>query len=322
VLVKFIPTRKAGTSIDAVLAYVFQQHDAEGRPRPVVQQVAGTMPALLSFACDEVQSKTPYTHSVLTFSDSDMERTTESQRLQILSSYIDELAAGLGDKKRMPYLAVDHGDHYHVVTLRYDLKSGKVYQPFVKYRGDTGRFNAWKDVENAKYGLDAPCKSGTLFRSSAKHVSEEVKSLLRSLNDTGRDVFDGAGGDITAHELLKELKPVIKDEGFEVVRTTKSGFSVTKQSMKRNIRIQFTRKAMGYVDEEKGDDVDVLKERLACLREKLMCSMGRYHVGGVSDVKVGLHSTFDGCCVDNKSRNGISPFDATAHQQKVEYASG
>jgi len=288
VLVKFIPTRKAGTSIDAVLAYVFQQHDAEGRPRPVVQQVAGTMPALLSFACDEVRSKTPYTHSVLTFSDTDMVRTTESQRLQILSSYIDELAAGLGDKKRMPYLAVSHGGHFHVVTLRYDLRSGKVYQPFVKYRGDTARFNAWKDVQNGLYGLDAPTKSGTLFRSSAKHVSEEVKSLLSLLNDSGRDVFDGAAGGMSAHQLLQKLKPIIKDEGFEVVRTTKSGFSVTKQSMKRNIRIQFTRRAMGHVDEEKDEDVGLLKERLACFREKLMCSMGRYHVGGMADVVNGL----------------------------------
>jgi len=313
-LVKFIPTKVEGTSIDAVLSYLFQKIDASGKPRPVVQQVAGTIPALLSFASDEVQSKIPYTHSVLTFSDTDMTRTTEAQRLQILDSYINELSAGLGDKRRMPYLAVDHGDHYHVVTLRYDLKSGKVYQPFVKMRGDTGRFNAWKDVENAKYGLDAPTKSGTLFRSSAKHVSEDVKSLLRSLNDIGRDVFDGAGGGMLAHELLQKLKPIIKDEGFEVVRTTKSGFSVTKQSMKRNIRIQFTRRAMGHVDEEKDEDVGLLKERLACLREKLLVSMERYHVGGVGDVMDGLGSSLlCGChCTDNKTMNGIHRFPVVA----------
>jgi len=279
------------------------------------------MPALLSFASDEVQSKTPYTHSVLTFSDSDMERTTEAQRLQILDSYVDELSAGLGDKKRMPYLAVDHGDHYHVVTPRYDLRSGKVYQPFVKYRGDTARFNAWKDVHNGLYGLDAPTKSGALFRSSAKHVSEDVKSLLWSLNDIGRDVVEVKADNTSAHELLQELEPVIEEKGFEVARTTKSGFSLTKPSMKRNIRVQFTRSAMGYADKEMDENVVVLKERLVSFRGKLMCSTGRYHVGRVADVKVGLHSPFGGYCVDNKSRNGISPFDATAPQQKVEYAS-
>jgi|GEM_PF-7056536 len=314
-LVKFIRTRKAGTLIDKVLAYVFQKNDADGKKRPVVQQVAGTMPELLSLISLEVPSKNPYTHSVLSFSDSDTARTTEAQRLQILNSYIDELAAGLCDKRRMPYVAVDHGDHFHVVTLRYDLGSGKVYQPFVKFRGDTGRFNAWKDVQNRLYGLDAPTKSGSLFRSSAKHVSEGVKNLLWLLNDSGRDVFDDVGGEIAAHDLLHELEPVIKDEGFEIARVTKSGFSVTTQTMKRNIRIQFTRKCMGLVEDEKNEDVDELRERLACCREKLMLSMGRYHGGGMPDLGSGLlDSAFYGCCVDSKGRNAISPLAATALQ--------
>jgi len=316
-LVKFIPTRKAGTSIDAVLAYVFQPDDADGKVRPVVQQVAGTMPELLSLMSLDIPSKNPYTHSVLSFSDTDVERTTEAQRLEILDSYIDELAAGLCDKGRMPYVAVDHGDHYHVVTLRYDLGSGKVYQPFVKVRGDTGRFNAWKDVINAMYGLDAPTKAGTLFRSSAKHVSEDIKNLLWSLNDVGRDVFENAGGEITAHELLQELKPVIEEEGFEVARTTKSGFSVTTPQMKRNVRIQYTRKAMGLVDDEKGEDVDELRERLACFREKLMVNMGRYHQGVVPEFRSGSHfSAFQCNYAVNKRRNetAIPSFAAAALQ--------
>ncbi|KON48519.1 hypothetical protein [Mariprofundus ferrooxydans] len=316
-LVKFIPTRRAGTSIDAVLAYIFQADDADGKPRPVVQQVAGTMPELLSLMSLDIPSKNPYTHSVLSFSDSDMERTTEAQRLQILDSYIDELAAGLCDKRRMPYVAVCHGDHYHVVTLRYDLGSGKVYQPFVKVRGDTGRFNAWKDVVNATYGLDAPTKSGTLFRSSAKHVSEDIKNLLWSLNDVGRDVFENAGGEITAHELLNELEPLIHEEGFEIARTTKSGFSVTAPKMKRNVRIQFTRKAMGLVDDKKDEDVDVLRERLSCHREKLMLSMGRYHQGAVPEYSDGSHfSAFHRHFAGNEKWNdkAIPPFSAAAHQ--------
>jgi len=316
-LVKFIPTRKAGTSIDAVLAYIFQADDADGKPRPVVQQVTGTMPELLSLMSLDIPSKNPYTHSVLSFSDSDMERTTEAERLQILDSYIDELAAGLCDKRRMPFVAVDHGDHFHVVTLRYDLGSGKVYQPFVKVRGDTGRFNAWKDVQNRLYGLDAPCRSGTLFRLSAKHVSEDIKNFLWLLNDAGRDVFENAGVEITAHELLRELEPVIEEEGFEIARTTKSGFSVTKPELKRNVRVQFTRKALGIVDDKKDEDVYELKERLACYREKLMVNMGRYHGGAVPDYSDGPHfSTFHRHFADNKRRNetAIPSFAAATHQ--------
>jgi len=313
-LVKFIPTRRAGTSIDAVLAYVFQPDDADGKPRPVVQQVAGTMPELLSLMSLDIPSKNPYTHSVLSFSDSDMERTTEAQRLEILDSYIDELAAGLCDKRRMPFVAVSHGDHFHVVTARYDLATGKVYQPFVKVRGDTQRFNAWKDVQNRLYGLDAPCRSGTLFRLSAKHVSEDIKNLLWSLNDVGRDVFENAGGEITAHELLRELEPVIEEEGFEIARTTKSGFSVTKPEMKRNVRIQFTRKAMGLVDEERDEDVYELKERLSCHREKLMLSMGRYHQPLLPDfkrdMKEGTTPLYCRHCMDRKSGNEIPTFSA------------
>jgi len=312
-LVKFIPTKKAGTSVDAVLAYVFDENDANGNKRPIVNQVTGTMPELLSLISLEVPSKNPYTHSVLSFSESDIVRTTESQRIDILKSYINELAAGLGDKSRMPFVAVSHGDHFHVITLRYDLRSGKVYQPFVKYRGDTGRFNAWKDVENAKYGLDGPCESGSLFRSSAKHVGEDVKNLLWMLNDEGRGVFDDVGGKLSAHDLLKELKPVIEEEGFQIARITKSGFSVTTPQMKRNIRIQFTRKAMGLVEGEKKEDVDELRERLACFREKLMLSMGRYHGGEMLDInmnqmKVSSSQLYSCQCTSRKSGNGISTF--------------
>jgi len=310
-LVKFIPTRKARTSIDKVLVYVFQEKDANGKKRPMVKGVAGVISELLSLIAMSVPSKTPYTHSVLSFSDSDIFRTTESQRLDILSSYINELAAGLGDKSRMPFVAVDHGDHFHVVTLRYDLKSGKVYQPFVKYRGDTGRFNAWKDVENAKYGFDAPTKSESLFRTSAKHVSKDVKNLLWMLNDEGRGVRED-DGDISAHELLNKLKPLIQGEGFEVARITKSGFSVTTTNMKRNIRILFTRRCMG-IDDNVEDDLDKAVERLACFREKLMLSMGRYHGGEMLDInmnqmKVSSSQLYSCQCTSRKSGNGISTF--------------
>jgi len=280
-LVKFIPTKKAGTSIDVVLAYIFQHTDTSGKPRSTVKQVAGTIPELLKFTCDEVPSKNPYSHSVLSFSDSEMETTTEAQRLAILNLYVDELAAGLGDKRRMPYLCVDHGNHFHVLALRYDLRSGKVYQPFVKARGDTQRFNCWKSLMCLKYGLVEPCESGSLFRLSAKFGGESVKRLLGVLNKVGREIVEGAP-EIDGESVVQELLPVIEVEGFEVVRMTRSGFSVMGPEMKRNVRFRYTRKMMGYGD-EKGVEADVveLKERLACYREKLMVSMGRYHESGI-----------------------------------------
>ena len=282
-LVKFIPTKKEGTSIDVVLSYLFQADGASGKTRQTVEQVAGTMPELLSLLASDVNSKTPFTHSVLTFSHEDMARTTEAERLEILNSDIDELSAGLGDRDRMPYLAVSHGDHYHVVTLRYDLRSGKVYQPFVTARGDVQRFNAWKDWQNEVHGLDSPCKSGSLFRLSGKHAPESIKGLLLQLNDAGADVVREKG-DVEPQELVKALDSVIQDEGFEVARVTKSGFSVTSPEMKRNVRFRFTERAMGKPERVVSKDVVGLRERLACYREKLMLSMGRYHEGGVVQV--------------------------------------
>ncbi len=314
-LVKFIPTLKAGTSVDAVLAYVFQDNNASGKPRQTVKQVAGTMPQLLSLLALEVNSKTPYTHSVLTFSDEDMARTTEAERLEVLNSYVDELAAGLGDKRRMPYLAVSHGDHYHVVTLRYDLRSGKVYQPFVTARGDVQRFNVWKDLQNGVYGLDAPSKSGSLFRLSAKHAGDDVKGLLNALNRGGAEVVSGMA-ELDAGDVVQELLPVIEAEGFEVARVTKSGFSVTSPSMKRNVRFRYTRKMMGLDDgKDVVADVVGLRERLACYREKLMLSMGRYHgEAEVPDVMDSLGMEGDrgklySChFISSKNENGIFTF--------------
>lgn len=308
-LVKFIPTKKAGTLVDAVLSYIFQPTDASGNPRPVIKQVAGTMPQLLSFLALSIPSKTPYTHSVLSFSDADMTRTTEADRLKILHSYIDELAAGLGDRQRMPYVVVDHGDHFHVVTLRWDLLSERVYQPFVKMRGDTKRFNAWKDVVNAKYGLDAPGESEALFRLDGKHVAGEVRELVRKLNEVGRErMREGEIGKLGAAEVVKVVEPVVKEHGFEVARVIKSGFSVTGPGMKRNVRIKFTGGAMGKKKEKAGaEDMKVVERRWADSRERLMGHMMRYH-GFDADVK----STFRRHCIDKERMNEIHPFSAMA----------
>jgi len=116
---------------------------------------------------------------------------------------------------------------------------------------------------------------------------------------------------------LRELEPVIEEEGFEIARVTKYGFSVTTPQMKRNVRIQFTRKALGIVDDKKDEDVDVLRERLACFREKLMVNMGRYHGGAVPDYSDGSHfSAFQCYFADNKRRNetAIPSFAAAALQ--------
>jgi len=314
VLVKFIPTKVEGTSIDAVLSYLFQKNDASGKVREVVQQVAGTIPALLSFTCDEVPSKNPFSHSVLTFSDKEMEITTEAQRLEILNSYVDELAAGLSDKNRMPYLCVDHGNHFHILCLRYDLRSGsgKVYQPFVKARGDIQRFNCWKSLMCLRYGLVEPTASGSLFRLSAKHAGEDVKRLLGKLNRVGGEIVAGEA-EIDSKAVLQELLPVIQAEGFEVVRVTKSAFSVRSPELNRNVRFRFTRKMMGYGDEKAIEvDVGALSERLACMREKLMLDMGRYHKGGVADLR-DSSSLLYGChCTDKKPMNEIHRFSAMA----------
>lgn len=275
------------------------------------------MPELLSLMAMEVPSKNPFSHSVLTFSDADMARTTESHRLEILHSFVDQLAAGLGDRKRMPYLCVDHGNHWHILCLRYDLRTGKVYQPFIAARGCTARLNAWKDLMCAVHDLELPSKSETLFRLSVKHAPEKAKALVKQLNNAGQGLVQKRG-QMEAQALLKELEPVIQDEGFQVARMIKSGFSVTAPTMKRNIRIKYTEKALGKPERVVDEGIDELKERLACHREKLMQHMGRYHDGGMPEVRGEVvdgempeQSPFNRHLWDKKMANGIHHFHAT-----------
>ncbi|TLS78299.1 hypothetical protein FE236_00630 [Mariprofundus erugo] len=273
-LVKFIKTKKASTPIDAVLSYILKPTDASGRRRHIVKVVAGTMPDVMSLLATEVPSKTPYTHSVLAFSDSDMARTTEADRLRILDSYINELAAGLGTKNRMPYLAVSHGDHFHVVTLRYDLLTEKVYQPYVATRGDTARFNAWKDIMNARFGMSPPASSSASFRLDCKYASEALGKLVSELNVMAAQ-YQG-GGVSNAAEMVGVLEPVIQQHGFEVTRVTRSGFSVMGANM-RPARIRFTERLGGKVKKAGDGGLSALNQKLARYREKLMLHMRRYH---------------------------------------------
>jgi len=142
-------------TLKGAFRYLFQEKDNKGVVRPVVQLLSGSPDLLLEIEKNMTVQHTYY-HSILAFTAEDMVSATPAQRADILENYVNFLAAGLPSSDRLPFMAVDHGDHIHVIVLRCDLESGKTYQPMIKKRGDIHRLNTWTRCVNDEYKMSDP----------------------------------------------------------------------------------------------------------------------------------------------------------------------
>ena len=174
-----------------------------------------------------------YTSGVLSFEESDLDRTTKDK---IMSSFEKALLPGL-DADQYSCLWVEHRDkgrlELNFVVPNVELLSGKRLQPYFE-KADKPRINAWKIATNAILKLhdpDDPINKREL--TTPRNLPKPKHEAARAITD-GLLSMAGNGELSNRQDLVNALEGV----GFSVVRQTKKSISISDPEGGRNIRLK------------------------------------------------------------------------------------
>jgi len=174
-----------------------------------------------------------YTSGVLSFEESDLDRTTKDK---IMSSFEKALLPGL-DADQYSCLWVEHRDkgrlELNFVVPNVELLSGKRLQPYFE-KADKPRINAWKIAKNAILKLhdpDDPINKREL--TTPRNLPKPKHEAARAITD-GLLSMAGNGELSNRQDLVNALEGV----GFSVVRQTKKSISISDPEGGRNIRLK------------------------------------------------------------------------------------
>ncbi|CAK3481569.1 DNA relaxase MbeA [Vibrio crassostreae] len=174
-----------------------------------------------------------YTSGVLSFEESDLDRTTKNK---IMSSFEKALLPGL-DADQYSCLWVEHRDkgrlELNFVVPNVELLSGKRLQPYFE-KADKPRINAWKIATNAILKLhdpDDPINKREL--TTPRNLPKPKHEAARAITD-GLLSMAGNGELSNRQDLVNALEGV----GFSVVRQTKKSISISDPEGGRNIRLK------------------------------------------------------------------------------------
>lgn len=174
-----------------------------------------------------------YTSGVLSFEESDLDRTTKDK---IMSSFEKALLPGL-DADQYSCLWVEHRDkgrlELNFVVPNVELLSGKRLQPYFE-KADKPRINAWKIATNAILKLHDPDDPIN------KRELTTPRNLPKSKHEAARAITDGLLSVAGNGELnnRQDLVNALEGVGFSVVRQTKKSISISDPEGGRNIRLK------------------------------------------------------------------------------------
>ncbi|PMM41466.1 mobilization relaxase, partial [Vibrio splendidus] len=174
-----------------------------------------------------------YTSGVLSFEESDLDRTTKDK---IMSSFEKALLPGL-DADQYSCLWVEHRDkgrlELNFVVPNVELLSGKRLQPYFE-KADKPRINAWKIATNAIFKLHDPDDPIN------KRELTTPRNLPKSKHEAARAITDGLLSVAGNGELnnRQDLVNALEGIGFSVVRQTKKSISISDPEGGRNIRLK------------------------------------------------------------------------------------
>lgn len=174
-----------------------------------------------------------YTSGVLSFEESDLDRTTKDK---IMSSFEKALLPGL-DADQYSCLWVEHRDkgrlELNFVVPNVELLSGKRLQPYFE-KADKPRINAWKIATNAILKLHDPDDPIN------KRELNTPRNLPKSKHEAARAITDGLLSMAGNGELRnrQDLVNALEGVGFSVVRQTKKSISISDPEGGRNIRLK------------------------------------------------------------------------------------
>ena len=221
--IKFLPHGKGSTRVG--VDYLLAKKDKKGVVRPMVEVLRGN-PDIVSDLGDSLNFKLKYRSAVISWSDID--NPTAQQKEEVLDEFERLAFAGL-KPDQYHYLAVDHGDHIHIISPRVELTTGKSMN--IAAPGWQKVYDPLRDYFNEKYGwkspdIDAHPENARLVNLSAHNIPKSVKKAKEAIHSAAlaaiqeglienRDDMESWLGDLG--EITRRGKDYIsiKPEGFK-----------------------------------------------------------------------------------------------------------
>jgi hypothetical protein len=181
---------------------------------------------------DSLHFAKKYTSGVLTFEESDL---PDSQKQELMNELERHLMSGL-DANQYDCLWVEHRDkdrlELNFVIPNVELTTGNRLQPYYD-RVDRVRNDAFQTYMNGKYKLsdpNDPAKARSLSYSS--NLPPDRKEIREDITDSLINLI-AIGSIKNRDDIIKELN----DNGFPVVRDTKSSISIRIPGDLKNTRL-------------------------------------------------------------------------------------
>ena len=207
------------------------QKDKKGRERPMVEVLRGN-PDIVADLGDSLKFKHKYRSAVISWADVD--QPTAEQKQEVLDEFERLAFAGL-DPDQYHFLAVDHGDHIHIISPRVELRSGKSMN--IAAPGWQKVYDPLRDYFNEKYGwkspdIDAHPENARLVNLSAHNIPKTVKKAKEAIHAAALSAIEDG-----LIENREDMESWLGDLG-EVTRRGKDYISLKPSGFKKAMKFK------------------------------------------------------------------------------------
>ncbi len=168
-------------STRAAVKYLLGEKDHKKEVRETIEVLRGN-PDIVADLGDSLKFKHKYRSAVISWARED--NPTAEQKQEVLDEFERLAFAGL-EPDQYHFLAVDHGDHIHIISPRVELSTGKSMN--IAAPGWQKVYDPLRDYFNEKYGwkspdIDAHPENARLVNLSSHNIPKSVKKAKEAIH--------------------------------------------------------------------------------------------------------------------------------------------
>jgi len=244
------------------------------------EEIAGDLDQLVLITKDVMKTKYRFLPATVGFTQEESDRLSNEEIRAIGINFAEHLAAPLG-LERVPFSIQKHTSKetgrvdLHVTLARYDLQTGKTFQPYVETReprktrtefGDGKRLQIFQDIQTISFKLDDPRGPlRTRWIKGRSNLPKDKKKLIAEINNQV-EAYVKCGAVKNRDDIVYLLHTM----GFSTPRAGQKYITVKTKEMKQGVRLKgaaYTASFAGFIEPTKLEKSD--EERLTELHNQL-----------------------------------------------------
>ena len=255
--------------------------DKNGNKHPrFTDEIAGDLHQLVLITNDVMKAKYRFIPATIGFTQEESDRLSDEAIRKIALNYAEHLASPVG-LESVPFSVQKHTSietgrvDVHVTLARYDLQTGKTFQPYVETReprasrpqyGDSKRLKVFQAIQTLKYHLDDPNDPMRIRWTKdrdglPKHNKERIIAINQYV-----DAYVKCGSIKNREDVLALLHTM----GFSTPRAGVDYITVKRPDWKRGVRLKgaaYKVSFAGFIEPVEPKQSDA--ERLAELQQQM-----------------------------------------------------